>query len=114
MRTDDLITQYLGECNLRGLARSTTDQYRWALTRLASQCPKMPCDGFDLLPVLADDNLAPESRRDLLKCLRDSFGWCGRRYQLPNPCAELDPIPRRRQLPRVLSTREVERLSRDN
>ena len=84
------------------------------MTRLASQCPKMPCDGFDLLPVLADDNLAPESRRDLLKCLRDSFGWCGRRYQLPNPCAELDPIPRRRQLPRVLSTREVERLSRDN
>ena len=110
MLTNDLVAQYLGECQLRGLARSTTEQYRWALTRLITHCPVPPQDGFDLLPVLGDNSLAPESRRDLLKCLRAFFGWCGRRYDMPNPCVGLEPIPRRRQLPRVLSRREVERL----
>ena len=110
MLTNDLVAQYLGECHLRGLARSTTEQYRWALTRLITHCPTPPRDGFDLLPVLGDNNLSPESRRDLLKCLRTFFGWCGRRHQLPNPCIGLEPIIRRRLLPRVLSRREVERL----
>ena len=110
MLTTDLVAQYLGECHLRGLAHSTIEQYRWALTRLINHCPTPPSEGFDLLPLLGDNNLAPESRRDLLKCLRTFFSWCGRRYQLPNPCIGLEPIIRRRLLPRVLSRREVERL----
>ena len=110
MLTNDLVAQYLGECRLRGLARSTTEQYRWALARLITHCPTLPRDGFDLLPVLGDNNLAPESRRDLLKCLRAFFGWCGRRYQLPNPCAGLEPIHRRSTIPRVLTVQEVRRL----
>ena len=45
-----------------------------------------------------------------MKCLKTFFAWAGRIYHLPNPCSGLSPLPRSRQLPRVLTTEEVRRL----
>ena len=109
-QTADLVDQFLWECGVRGLAKSTIGQHRWALARLTAHCSELPCDGVALLPVIGDPSLELESRRDVVKCLRTFFGWCGRRHKLPNPCSELDPLPRLRKLPRVLTGDEVGRL----
>jgi len=110
MRTSEAVNRYLGECAARGLARSTVAQYSWALRRLNAQCARLPKRGRDLLPVMADLALSLESRRDLLKCLRAFFGWCGRRYRWPDPVGELDPLPKRKRLPRVLTELEVDQV----
>ena len=111
MRTADLISEYLGECEARGLSKFTTGQYRWALSQLSTRCPEVPLGGSDLLRVFAGvTHLEQESRRDLLKCLRTFFKWAGRRHKIPNPCLEMDPIPRKRHLPRVLTNEELEKL----
>ena len=95
---------------MRGLAKSTHLQSKWALTRLVDKCPEQPCTGFDLLPVVGDQSLQMESRHDLLKCLKTFFRWARRRCGLSNPCAELSPLPRRRRSRRVLTVEEVNRL----
>lgn len=102
-----MVSQYLMECVYRGLATSTVLQYQWALARLKAQHSEVPQSGVQLLTVVGDTGLGMESRRDLVRCLRAFFRWCGRRYGLPNPCLELDPLPRRRILPRVLTECEV-------
>ena len=110
MQTAPLVDEYLAHCRLRGLSEKTVSQYRWALNRLRHQCPELPRDGFDLVPLIGDGSLGAESRRDLLKCLKAFFSWAARRYQLPNPCDELSPMPRRRRSRRVLTVDEVNRL----
>ena len=110
MHTSDLIDQFLFDPKARGLAHSTVVQYAWALNRLAVHCPEYPVDGFGLLPVLDDTSMSLESKRDLLKCIKTFFRWCGRHHGMPNPAESLDPIPRRRYLPRVLTPEEIERL----
>ena len=100
MQTTDLVSQFLGECGVRGLSPATVEQYNWAFSRLLAHCPEMPDSGQELLPVLQGSlELAPESRRDLLKCLRTFFRWAERRHHLPNPCGEVDPLPRPRRQP---------------
>ena len=108
--TADLVAQYLGECEVRGLSPSTINQRRWALTRLTDNCPVLPCGVMDLIPIFGDSGLALESRRDLHRCVKSFFGWATRRHQLANPCEELDRMPRSRNLPRVLTTNEVDQL----
>ena len=111
MQTTDLVSQFLGECGVRGLSPATVEQYNWAFPRLLAHCPEMPDSGQKLLPVLQGSlKLAPESRRDLLKCLRTFFRWAERRHHLPNPCGEVDPLPRPRRLPRVLAQSEIDSL----
>ena len=111
MKTSDAVVDFLLECRARGLARATVEQYLWALRRLEAECPDIPERGRDLLPVLADPALAPESRRDLAKCLRTFFQWCVRRDILRfNPVSEVGALPNRRRIPRVLTNEEIRRL----
>ena len=110
MQTAPLVDEYLAHCRLRGLAEKTVSQYQWALKRLSRICAELPRGGFDLLPIIGDDSSQMESRHDVLKCLKVFFRWAARRYQLPNPCDELSPMPRRRRSRRVLTVDEVNRL----
>ena len=108
MKTSDAIADFLLECRARGLARGTIDQYLWALRRLEAECPEVPGRGRELLTVLGDPTLAPESRRDLVKCLRTFFQWCVRMDVLDfNPAGEIGALPYRRRIPRVLTNEEV-------
>ena len=102
-----LVDGFLPECEWRGLARATVEQYRWALKGLVVECPRVPPSVVELLAALDRRGLALESRRDLFKCVRRFFRWVERRYGIKNPCAELDPLPRGRLLPRVLSEGEI-------
>ena len=105
-----MIERFLAECEWRGLARATLAQYRWALDGLAATCPRAPETVTELMPALERGGLGLESRRDLVKCVRRFFRWAERRYGVANVCAELDPLPRGRVLPRVLSEDEIGRI----
>ena len=70
----------------------------------------MPTGDAELLPVLSDTDLAFESRRDLEKCLRTFFRWATKRHQVNNPNLDLDPLPYKTQLRRVLTRQEVMQL----
>ena len=94
MDTARLAAEYLAECDIRGLATKTTEQYAWALVRLEKDCPTLPCTDVEVLTIVGDPALKLESRRDLLKSLRVFFRWAHRRHQLPNPCDGLQPLPR--------------------
>ena len=110
MQTEPLVNQYLGECESRGLSPKTLEQRRWALQRLITSCPDWPTGDAELLPVLSDTDLAIESRRDLEKCLRTFFRWATKRYKVNNPTLDLDPLPYKMQLRRVLTRQEVMQL----
>ena len=110
MDTARLVAEYLAECNIRGLAAKTKEQYAWALVRLEKDCPTLPCTDVEVLTIVGDPALKLESRRDLLKSLRVFFRWAHRRHQLPNPCDGLQPLPRQQHLPRVLTEEEVTQL----
>ncbi len=69
MKTSKAVSDYLVECEARGLAQSTRDQYRWALLRMVANSRGIPKRGKDLLPVLADQSLSQETRKDLIKHL---------------------------------------------
>ena len=112
MTTSKAVSDYLVECEARGLARATVDHYRWALRRLVTNRRGIPRRGKDLLPVLADQSLSFESRRDLIKCWRTFFKWYVRQDWLnnrvpANPIEELGALPIKRRVPRVLSRQEV-------
>ena len=102
-----MVERFLSECEWRGLAWATIAQYRWALEGLAARCPRAPLSVMELLAGLERSGLGLESRRDLLKCVRRFFRWAERRYGVANVCGELDPLPRGRLLPRVLSEGEI-------
>ena len=108
--TSDLVAQFLGECGARGLKSSTIQQNQWALARLISHCPELPCETQDLYGLFKDSGLSQESRKDLRKCLKTFFAWAGKRYEVPNACDGLGHFPKSRGLPRVLSADEVARL----
>ncbi len=111
MKTSDTVKEFLQECTARALAPATIEQYRWSLKRLDAECSDVPHRGRDLLPVLGDPVLAPESRKDLAKCLKTFFRWCVRRGYLGfDPLTELGPLPSRRNLPRVLTKEELRSL----
>ena len=112
MQTEPLVNQYLDECESRGLSPKTLEQRRWALQRLIFECPNLPSSDAELLPVLSDTELAIESRRDLEKCLRTFFRWATKRYQVENPTLDLDPLPYKMQLRRVLTQQEIMQLLR--
>ena len=110
MQTVPLVDEYLDHCRLRGLSEKTVSQYQWALNRLSLNCPELPRDGFDLVPLIGDGSLAAESRRDLLKCLKAFFSWAELRHRWPNPCKGLTSPRRRTQTRRVLTREEIARL----
>ena len=112
MKTSKAVSDYLVECEARGLAKATIDQYRWALGRMVAHCGGIPQNGQRLLVALADSSLSLESRKDLIKCWRTFFNWYGRRgnRQPINPVLQLDRLPTKRKLPRVLTHQEVRRL----
>ena len=110
MQTAPLVDEYLAHCRLRGLAEKTVSQYQWALKRLTLRCPELPQDGFDLAPIIGDESLEVESRRDLLRCLKAFFSWAELRHRWPNPCQGVIPPRRRTQTRRVLTRDEISRL----
>ena len=110
MQTQPLVNQYLDECERRDLSPKALEQRRWALQRLISDCPNLPSRDAELLPVLSDTELAIENRRDLEKCLRTFFRRATRRYQVENPTLDLDPLPYKMQLRRVMTRQEVMQL----
>ena len=107
MDTLTVASQYLQECQSRGLSPATIRQYKWALDRLQVKNLQLPSNGVQLLTTLVGDHLAVESRHDLVKCWKTFFGWCNRRYDLPNPVGQLDRLPKRKHLPRVLTASEL-------
>ena len=111
MKTSKAVSEYLVECVARGLAESTIEQYRWALGRMVANCGGIPRTGKRLLVAWGDSSLSLESRKDLRKCWRTFFNWYGRNYpNRTNPVDELDNLPRKQKLPRVLTSQEVRRL----
>ena len=110
MQTVPLVDEYLAHCRLRGLSDKTVSQYQWALNRLSLNCPELPHDGFDLVPLIGDGSLRAESRRDLLKCLKAFFNWAELRHRWPNPCKGLTPPRRRTQTRRILTREEIAQL----
>lgn len=118
MDTADAAEEFLDHCRYRGLADSTLTSYRWGLGRLAAACPELPVAARDVMRLLGDRTpsrksgraLAHESRRDLARILGTFFRWASREYKFPNPMSELDPLRRRRQLPRVLQEAEIRAL----
>ena len=108
--TVELVDDFLDDCRWRGLTRATLHNYRWALDRLIAEFQDLPLTPRELAPVLDDDNLAQESRRQLLNVMRMFYRWCNREYGAPNPAERLGRIPRHRTLPRVLTGEEIHRL----
>ena len=106
----ELVADFLDDCRWRGLTRATLHNYRWALDRLIAEFQDLPLTPRELAPVLDDDSLAQESRRQLLKVLRLFYSWTAQEYGAPNPSELLGRIPKRRTLPRVLTGEEVHRL----
>ena len=112
MKTSEAVSGYLVECEARGLAESTIEQYRWALGRMVANCGGIPRTGKRLLVAWGGSSLSLESRKDLRKCWRTFFKWYGRQAwpvdQVPaNPIEELGALPSKRKIPRVLSRQEV-------
>ena len=93
METASLLEQFVRKSEYRGLAPKTIQQYRWALSRLVIQCPKLPASPGDLMPIIGDGRLALESKRDLLRCIKTFFNWCERRYDISNAAVELVDFP---------------------
>ena len=115
MKTSKAVSDYLVECEARGLAKSTIDQYRWALGRMVKKSRGIPRRGRQLLPILADSSLSLESRKDLIKCWRTFFKWYVRQdwpagHGPTNPMEELAALPNKRRVPRVLTGQEVRQL----
>ena len=115
MRTSKAVSDYLVECEARGLAKSTIDQYRWALGRMVNNSRGIPRRGKQLLPILADSSLSLESRKDLIKCWRTFFKWYVRQdwpagRSPTDPIDELGALPNKRRVPRVLTGQEVRQL----
>jgi len=110
MQTLDLVEEFIQHCHYLCLSPATIRVYTWGLRRLVSQCPALPCGGTELMWVLGDPQLANESRRDLRRILGRFFGWASRIHHLPNPLEDIEPIRRRKLLPRVLTEIEIERL----
>jgi hypothetical protein len=102
MDTAKVAAEFLAERRVLDMADKTMEQYEWALKHLIACCEE--------LPLVSQKAHGLESRKDVRKCLTTFFRWCGRRYQWPNPVKELDPLPKKRRLPRVFTDLEVAQL----
>ncbi|MCH8989844.1 MAG: site-specific integrase [Chloroflexi bacterium] len=83
------------------------EAYRWALRHLESHWEDLPENYRQLLPVVGNPRLALESRRDLRRLLCRFYWWIAGEYKVPNATLELEPLPRKKLLPRVLTPAEV-------
>jgi integrase len=108
--TQVAVAEFLADCRYRDLAPATLRAYRWGLARLARETPRLPADPKQVRSVLSDQALALESRHDLRRILQRFFNWAGKTYGHPNPLKDLEPLRRRRNLPRVLTPDELQRL----
>lgn len=111
MRTSKATATFLAVCHYQDLARATLANYRWALNRLESHCPELPRKGDQLLPVVGARELSRVSKQDLRRILGRFFKWTAKKYRVPNPVLDLEPLPKsRRILPEVLEEYQVRRL----
>ena len=108
METRIAAASFLDYCRLRSLRPRTLEFYQWGLNHLALHCRHLPSHHRELVAPLANPNLGLESRYDLERVLRRFFGWIEKEYHLPNPMDSVESIPRKRTLPRVLSSPETE------
>ena len=108
METRVAAASFLEYCRLRSLQPKTMEFYRWGLKHLAQHCRELPSHHRQLVSSLANPKLCQESRHDLERVLRRFFKWASREYRVTNPMLDVEPIPRKKTIPRVLSTPEIE------
>ena len=107
METRVAVASFLEYCRLRSLQPKTLDFYRWGLKHLSRHCRELPDHHRELVGPFANPNLGQESRHDLERVLRRFFRWVSREYRLVNPMLDVEPIPRKKTIPRVLSEPEI-------
>ena len=107
METRAAAASFLDYCRLRSLGPNTLEFYRWGLEHLMRHLEELPTHHRQLVKPLTTPSLAQESRRDLERVLRRFFRWASAEYGVPNPMLGMEPIPRRRTLPRILSDEET-------
>jgi len=105
--TVQAVVEFLAECEARDLRPKTLAFYGWVLGKLRIVCRTLPPTRQQLLQVLTDKRLGPESRKDLRRGLNCFFGWCLRVHSVPNLLDELPAPPNRKTLPRVLTVDEL-------
>ena len=107
MRTAKAAAAFLVYCQYRDLRPKTMESYRWALRHLESHWEDLPTDSRQLLPVVGNRRLALESRRDLRRLLGRFFWWANKELKVVDATLELERLPRKKILPRVLTPDEV-------
>ena len=106
MRTADAVSLWLAEKQAELISMKTESTYRWGCAYLPQQ---MPCLTASLRTILAETDLAPESKLDLWRIWRNFFNWAHRELGIPNAAHDLKRPRVRHHLPRYLSRQEIAR-----
>lgn len=109
METKTATESFLEYCGYRGLRPKTLEFYAWGLEYLERAYEVLPKHRREVLSILgANPLLGQESRRCLLRIYRRFFGWVAEEFHQVNPTLHLEPLPKSKSVPRVLSSEEIE------
>ena len=112
MKTQELVDQFMANCQAKNLAGPTIDTYDWVMSKLLATYPDdLPETAGELRQVLIDNAyLAPTSLLTIYKRLEIMWSWAEEQGICPNTMRYLDQPVVRKQLPRYLEKEEVGRL----
>ncbi len=106
MRTSDAIAEFIEHCELRNLAEPTIDIYRWGLSKL-SDLADVPTSPAVLRRLVADCDLADESRFDVWRILRMFYRWLDSHQLVENVMEDVDRPVVPSRFPRTLTIDEI-------
>ena len=93
-----------------GHAQATLAQKRWAIGLVARVADTLPVTTEDLVAALTISDYSQASKKDMVRCWRTFFAWAATKYGHSDPTPALPRLPTKKQLPRILSPRELTRL----
>ncbi len=107
METKTATASFLGYCVYRGLRPKTLEFYSWGLNYLEQAYDELPEHRREIVAIIGSRHLAQESRRCLQRIFRRFFRWAEQEFEQVNPMLDLEPLPKAKSVPRVLSADEV-------
>ena len=110
MQSDRAIDLYVADCEYRQLSPKTIEGYQWMLKRMAGKHECLPTNPIQMKNLIADPNLASETRYDLWRCYRTFFAWVAREGIGCDPMETVVAPKVRRRFPRTLAVGELKQL----
>ncbi len=110
MRTEQAIKEFIDSRIANNLSPLTIEWYTDKLKRFARLYPELPQEPRAIESFLASITGCPETRHAYFRALRALFKFISKRYEIPNPVAEVSPPRCSKKMMATLEPGEMMRL----